>query len=102
MKNRQIVITRAAIVAAVGLVVALLALFGVGVDNETSGEIVNFLVLAMPIVLPLGAALWQRLDVTPTFDPRDNEGNQLVPSDEDFSLGHGGETDEEYVGKHRV
>lgn len=100
-KNRQVVITRAGIVAAAGLVIALLAVFGVGVDAATTDTVVDVLVIVLPVALPLTAALWAKLHVTPVFDPRDSEGNQLVPTAEAFAAAHGGEP-EEYVGKHRA
>ena len=98
MKNRQIVLTRAGIVAAIGVVVSLLAVFGVGIDAATQEAVLDILVIVLPIVLPLAAGLWAKLGVTPTFDPRDNEGNALIPVHSAFAAAHEGE----YVGKHRA
>ncbi len=98
-KNRQVVLTRAGIVAAAGVVVALLAVFGVGVNPATTDKIVDVLVIVLPIVLPLGSALWARLHVTPVFDPRDAQGRKLVPTEDDMAADHGYEP---YVGKHRA
>ena len=81
-KSREVVMTRAGVVSAVGFALALLALFGIDVPEEMRDRLVDVMVLGMPLALPLGAALWARLKVTPSFDPRDRSGRALVPSDD--------------------
>ncbi|GAA4358374.1 hypothetical protein [Angustibacter luteus] len=80
MRNRQVVITRSSIAGAIGTLVGLLALLGVGVSDAQADQLVNVLVLAMPLVVAVGGALWSRLHVTPVFDPRDADGTPLVPT----------------------
>ncbi len=81
--------TRAGVVSVVGLGAAILALFGLDVPEETRDRIVDLLVLAMPLALPLGAGLWARLHVTPTFDPHGANGEPLVPSPDAVARDHG-------------
>lgn len=78
--SREIVLRRSAIVAAVGVLAALLALFGVDLDPATRDRLVDVLVVVLPVVLPLASALWARLHVTPVIDPRDQMGQPLVPA----------------------
>src|SRR5689334_15524996 len=79
MWGREIVLTRASVVSAVGTAVALLAVMGVGITHAQQEKAVDVLVVALPVALPLLGALWSRLHVTPVWDPRDAEGVPMVP-----------------------
>lgn len=67
----------------VGIATAVLALLvTLGVDIPASTQAAILAVVAA--VVPLVAALWGRGDVTPVADPRDADGNQLVPESQDY------------------
>jgi hypothetical protein len=82
---REILIKRSAIVGAVGFLSYLGARFGLPLDEATRDVLVDGLELALPVVLPMAAAFWARLGVTPVYDPKDAQGRDLVPvvTDED-------------------
>lgn len=79
MSRREPLLNRAAITAGVALVVSFLALVGVGVSDETRSDLVEVLVVLLPLVSTLVTAWWARRKVTPVADPRDDEGNTLRP-----------------------
>lgn len=83
--SRQPIVTRAAIVAAVALTVAILGRFGVVVPPDTATHIVELLAVAAPFAL----AYWARRHTTPLTDPRDANGRPLVPVETASDL-HGG------------
>lgn len=70
----QPVLNRAAVVAVVGLVVAILRQAGVIV----SPEVADLAVEAVAILGPLAVAWWSQRHVTPVDDPRDAAGRPLV------------------------
>lgn len=74
--SRQPLITRAAIVAVMGLIVAILGRYGVMVPPEIRDHSVE----VIAIVGPLVAAYWARRHVTPVADPRDANARPLVPA----------------------
>ncbi|GAA2843945.1 hypothetical protein Acy02nite_68550 [Actinoplanes cyaneus] len=74
--SRQPVVSRAAIVAAVGLIVALLSHFGIAIPEDIREGVIEVLAVAAPLV----AAYWARGHVTPTADPRAEDGTPLVPA----------------------
>ena len=77
--ERQPVVNRAFIVAAVGLTAAALAKAGVVVPKDVATNIVEVAAVLAPIAL----AYWARRHVTPVKDPRDAAGNQLTPDGAD-------------------
>ena len=77
--ERQPVVNRAFIVAAVGLAVAALAKAGVVVPKDVATNLVEVAAVLAPIAL----AYWARRHVTPVKDPRDADGNQLTPDGAD-------------------
>lgn len=77
--QRQPVVNRAFIVAAVALVVAALGKAGVMVPKDVAGNLVEVAAVLAPIAL----AYWARRHVTPVKDPRDGDGNPLTPDHAD-------------------
>ena len=73
--ERQPVVNRAFIVAAVALVVAALGKAGVVVPRDVAGNLVE----VAAVLAPLAVASWARRHVTPVKDPRDADGNPLTP-----------------------
>ncbi len=72
----------AAILQAVTAVVALIVAFGRNLTPEQQAAVVAVAVAVLGVV-QLVAAKWQRSKVTPTVDPRTDDGVPLVPSDEE-------------------
>lgn len=70
---------RASVTAAVGLVVALLALVGVRVSPLLSDQLVDVLFVVIPVFSPLALAWWARRHVTPVDDPHTVGGMPLLP-----------------------
>ena len=75
---REPLLNRASITAIVGLVVAVLAVFGVHVAGDLPDRLIDVLVLATPVVSPIVLAWWSRRHVTPVADPRAEDGTRLV------------------------
>lgn len=73
---RQPLVTRAAIVAVVGLIVAILGRYGIVIPPEIRDHSVEMIAVVGPLV----AAYWARRHVTPASDPRDDAGRPLVPA----------------------
>lgn len=73
--ERQPVVNRAFIIAAVALVVAALGKAGVVVPRDVAANLVE----VAAVLAPLAVAYWARRHVTPVKDPRDNAGNPLTP-----------------------
>ncbi len=73
---RQPILTRALILAALGVVWAVLAHYAAPVP-PTIREAVDAFALAG---VPLALAYWARRHTTPTADPRDAQGTPLVPA----------------------
>ena len=73
--ERQPVVNRAFVVAAVALVVAVLAKAGVVVPKDVAGNLVE----VAAVLAPIAVAYWARRHVTPVKDPRDATGNPLAP-----------------------
>jgi hypothetical protein len=72
--QRQPVVSRAFIVAAIALVVAALAKAGVVVPANISDNLVE----VAAVLAPLALAYWARRHVTPVDDPRAGDGTPLV------------------------
>lgn len=76
--ERQPVVNRAFIVAAVALVVAALGKAGVVVPEDVAGNLIE----VAAVLAPLAVAYWARRHVTPVKDPRNADGAPLVPAGE--------------------
>ncbi|MDG4792710.1 hypothetical protein [Micromonospora sp. WMMD1082] len=74
--SRQPLLTRAAIIAGLGLLYATLAHFGVILPPAIADAVEPFALAVIPIAL----AYWGRGHVTPVADPRDADGSPLVPA----------------------
>jgi hypothetical protein len=72
--QRQPVVNRAFIVAAIALVVAALAKAGVVIPADISTNLVE----VGAVLAPLAVAYWARRHVTPVNDPRAGDGTPLV------------------------
>lgn len=73
--NRNPLVNRAVVVAVVALGVVLLRHAGVVVPADVHEAVIEAVAVAAPIV----AALWARRKVTPTADPRAEDGTPLAP-----------------------
>lgn len=73
--ERQPVVNRAFIVAAVALVAAALGKAGVVIPKDVAGNLVE----VAAVLAPLAVAYWARRHVTPVKDPKDAHGTALVP-----------------------
>jgi hypothetical protein len=79
--KREVVLTRTSIVTAVGFVAYMAARLGyLGFTPAVQDQVVTVLSVSLPVVLPLLAALWARLGVTPTYDPKATASVPLVPA----------------------
>lgn len=80
MFDREPVINASTAAAGASALLALLLAFGVDMSKEQTTAILGFVGFAAPIL----AAMFARGKVSPTSDPRDDDGNELiaVPSDD--------------------
>ena len=72
--ERKPILTRAAVVSVVGLVVTLLRHAGLTVPEDVAGLLVD----AVLVLGPLALAWWAQRHTTPVADPRDTAGRPLV------------------------
>lgn len=75
--NRQPILNRALVLAALAVVYALLKRAGVEVPPDLRGPVEDFALIAVP----LAVAFWGRRHTTPTKDPQDANGSPLVPAE---------------------
>lgn len=73
--NREPLITGAIVVSLVAAAVQLLVAFGIPVTPDQTQAIMGFVTILAPLVV----AWIVRGKVTPTADPRNNDGDKLVP-----------------------
>lgn len=76
MTRREPLITAATITALVTAVIALLVAFGVPMSDDQQAAILGLVAVLAPVVVGLLA----RAKVTPTADPRTDDGEPLVAS----------------------
>ncbi|RLK22650.1 hypothetical protein DER29_0488 [Micromonospora sp. M71_S20] len=84
--NRQPLMNRALIVAALALAYVGLSRFGVEVPPDVKDAVEDFALIAVP----LAVAYWGRRHVTPSADPQDANGTPLVPAEAAASEPDGG------------
>lgn len=77
MKNEP-VLTAAAITPIAMAILFLLNSFGVGFTSEQQEAIITLVAMVLPLLL----AWFARMQVTPTANPKTDEGEQLVPISE--------------------
>lgn len=75
MFDREPVINASTAAAGASVLLALLLAFGVDVSKEQTTAILGVVGFAAPIL----AAVFARKRVTPSADPRDSAGHELVP-----------------------
>lgn len=76
MRRPEPLLRKSTWVALATAVLTLLLAVGVPVSTELRAAIITL----VGAVAPIAAALWARPDVTPTSDPRDDQGRPLTPS----------------------
>jgi hypothetical protein len=78
--KREYVLTRTALVTAVGFAAYLAVSLGyTGMTPAVQAQVVDVLNVTLPVVIPLLSALWARLGVTPIYDPKATVAVPLVP-----------------------
>ena len=76
--NREPLLTKASWVALVTAVIAVAVAFGLPLSDEQQ----KALIALAGVLAPVAAAVWARGQVTPTADPRDDQGQPLIAGDD--------------------
>lgn len=77
--GKEPALTAAAIVAVfVAFLGMARALGWLDLDDEQAAKVIEFLEVAIPVVMLLVGGLWTRAQVTPVIDPRDNQGRPFI------------------------
>lgn len=78
--KREYVLTRTALVTAVGFAAYLATRLGyLGFTPAVQAQVVDVMNFTLPVAIPLLAGLWARLGVTPVYDPKATVAVPLVP-----------------------
>lgn len=72
----------ATIIGAIGAILAVLVAFGVDLSITQQEAIIAAVAALIALASAIGVGEWVRRRVTPTADPKDDQGRNLVPMEE--------------------